>query len=702
MRKNRRTSRFKACAIATVAAAASSLAFTGSALAQTFNVTNEATLEAALASANAAGGTNTINMAVGLYNPTATLGIKPGTLTLQGPAPVVTVQGLPVHFTGGALVTPAPGASIFSVDAGATLNFNNIDVTAAGSAGNGVIDDNGVTNLNQSTITGQGPGLAVESGATGTLNNSTISDGLDFGIIDDGTLTLNNSTIARNANGGIDNVNGVLSLNNSIISKNGAPNCTGPADTSDHSLDSGTSCGVGALSSTDPLLAAINIKGGTTPVDIPGLGSPAIKAGDPAKCPSVDERNAASPSVAGQPCDLGAVETYYGVAPVLTNGPVHVASASASGTVATFTPTWTAGSPVTGVSCAPASGSTFVPGQTTVTCSGTDSFFGTAGTGTFVVTDTQSTPPVVTTSGDETVAAADATGAVATFTASATDAVDGTDPVTCTPASGSKFPLGPTTVTCTATDSGGLTGSANLVVTVADQTPPVITVPSGISAVGAGSLVTYSPAPSATDNVDGTDPVSCSPASGSAFPAGNTTVTCTSTDAAHNTATKTFVVTITTTIPDHTNATVQGEVPNGGAPGGLQITAATCEFGPVFIPGLAKTYGCTAAVTVTSTDSTTLLTVNDVSTAASVGHLVNPVPVAHALANAVQDQATSAVATGPTFTALTGTAAPLLNYTAPVTSDPVTLAFQQAISGTEPLYNGTYGATVLLQLSGTP
>jgi hypothetical protein len=46
-------------------------------------------------------------------------------------------------------------------------------------------------------------------------------------------------------------------------------------------------------------------------------------------------------------------------------------------------------------------------------------------------------------------------GTPVTFTATATDAVDGTDAVTCVPASGATFPVGHTTVTCTAHDAAG-------------------------------------------------------------------------------------------------------------------------------------------------------------------------------------------------------------------------------------------------------
>ncbi|MGW2086930.1 VWA domain-containing protein [Streptomyces sp. NPDC001880] len=66
--------------------------------------------------------------------------------------------------------------------------------------------------------------------------------------------------------------------------------------------------------------------------------------------------------------------------------------------------------------------------------------------------------PVVTVD-DLTVRAKDKNGARVTYTATAEDATDGTLPVTCSPASGSLFPVGRTTVTCSATDSTGNTGT---------------------------------------------------------------------------------------------------------------------------------------------------------------------------------------------------------------------------------------------------
>jgi hypothetical protein len=52
------------------------------------------------------------------------------------------------------------------------------------------------------------------------------------------------------------------------------------------------------------------------------------------------------------------------------------------------------------------------------------------------------------------------------YAVSATDAVDGAVPVHCSPASGNKFPVGRTTVTCSATDSSANTAQARFTITV--------------------------------------------------------------------------------------------------------------------------------------------------------------------------------------------------------------------------------------------
>src|SRR5262249_27471026 len=191
------------------------------------------------------------------------------------------------------------------------------------------------------------------------------------------------------------------------------------------------------------------------------------------------------------------------------------------------------------------SGSTFPIATTTVTCTAADAAGNTASKS-FTVTVTaqpDTTPPVVTVPANITAEATSPAGAGVTYSASAPRNVGGPVPVTCTPASGSTFPLGTTTVTCTATDKAGNVGSASFTVTVKDTTAPAITVPANITTVAtsaAGAVVTYTA--NATDAV-GVTSFACTPASGSTFPIATTTVTCTAAEAAGNTARKSFMVT---------------------------------------------------------------------------------------------------------------------------------------------------------------
>ena len=143
--------------------------------------------------------------------------------------------------------------------------------------------------------------------------------------------------------------------------------------------------------------------------------------------------------------------------------------------------------------------------------------------------------------------ATSAEGAIVTYlNPTATDGETSVN-VTCTPASGSTFPVGPTTVSCSATDDSGNTETKSFVVTVEDNTKPVISTVSDITTEAtsdAGAVVTYTN-PTATDAVDGTVDVTCTPASGSPFALGTNKVTCTATDKAGNKEESTFDVIVT-------------------------------------------------------------------------------------------------------------------------------------------------------------
>jgi fibro-slime domain-containing protein len=152
------------------------------------------------------------------------------------------------------------------------------------------------------------------------------------------------------------------------------------------------------------------------------------------------------------------------------------------------------------------------------------------------------TPPVIGVVSNVVAEATAATGAIVTLaTPTATDNVDAAPVVSLTPTSGTRFALGTTTVTVRATDAAGNAATATFTVTVRDTTPPILTLPANIEVTAAGP-VTFTA--TAADLVDGTDAVTCAPASGSAFAVGTTTVSCNTTDRAGNAAHGTFIVTV--------------------------------------------------------------------------------------------------------------------------------------------------------------
>ncbi|HYC90831.1 MAG TPA: HYR domain-containing protein [Thermoanaerobaculia bacterium] len=153
-------------------------------------------------------------------------------------------------------------------------------------------------------------------------------------------------------------------------------------------------------------------------------------------------------------------------------------------------------------------------------------------------------------------------GAIVHYEVTATSTSDPDVDVTCTFPSGSLFSVGQTTVTCTATDDQGQTATNDFVVAVVDTTPPALTLPEDITAEatsGSGAVVTFEA--TATDLVDGDVAVSCHPASGSTFPIGTTTVTCSAVDAHANSVQGTFDVTVAdTTAPVITSITASPDV----------------------------------------------------------------------------------------------------------------------------------------------
>jgi carboxypeptidase T len=139
----------------------------------------------------------------------------------------------------------------------------------------------------------------------------------------------------------------------------------------------------------------------------------------------------------------------------------------------------------------------------------------------------------------------------------------------------------------------------------------------------------------------------------------------------------------------------QGGV-GGTVPSTLALTPAT--FG-AFTPGIAKEYDAAATATTVGTAGNALLSVADPSPT-NTGKLVNG---AFTLANPLRAAATSPAGSGSALAPVGGSAAPtsLLTYTGPVSNDPVTVAFKQAIGANDALRTGTYSTTLTFTLSTT-
>jgi hypothetical protein len=191
--------------------------------------------------------------------------------------------------------------------------------------------------------------------------------------------------------------------------------------------------------------------------------------------------------------------------------------------------------PTPTITCDHASGSLFSLGTTTVGCTASDSFGSTSGTFLVVVMDTVA--PVL-----HVPASFSTDNPVVTFTATATDAIDGPLTPVCSPASGSTFAEGVTEVVCSVGDSSANFAVGRFNVTV--STLPVLTLPADFSVEATGpngAMVSY-----VATAERGT--ITCTPPSGATFHLGPTLVQCSATGPG-GTTTGSFTVTVVDTTP---------------------------------------------------------------------------------------------------------------------------------------------------------
>jgi hypothetical protein len=297
-----------------------------------------------------------------------------------------------------------------------------------------------------------------------------------------------------------------------------------------------------------------------------------------------------------------------------------------------------------------ATGGTFPVGVTTVSCGAKDAVGNISQTKAFDVTITKPSAPALNLPASQSVAATDPTGVVVSYPAATSPA--GTP--TCTPASGSLFPIGNTSVGCTVTDVFGqtTTGTFQISVGLPGGPKPVVPADQTVTATSpAGAKVDYPAATSAAG------PVTCAPVSGSTFVIGTTTVTCSVTDAFQQVGTASFKVIVNK--PAVPVIKVQGLVE--------VLTEATSAVAKFDAPtSAAGTPTCSATSGSVFPAGTTTVTCNVTDAFGQVGSatfqvVVRP-PLVIPIVQVLPDTTTTAVpatTVAPTTQAPTTTAAPI-------------------------------------------
>jgi hypothetical protein len=255
--------------------------------------------------------------------------------------------------------------------------------------------------------------------------------------------------------------------------------------------------------------------------------------------------------------DRGSQQTAKGKdrdAPVITvpDNLIHEASDS-NGAIVTYEVTATDNvDQNVSLTCSPVSGSIFSLGTSQVACVATD-WKGNSSSSSFEVSVIDSTAPVLALPTDISLITASEKETTVNYEVIAHDAVAGNLAANCNPVSGSAFPVGETRVDCLATDHHGNSSAGSFMVFVqfgADQSPPALSIPGDMTVEAdsaEGTLVTYEV--SAFDDFDGEVPPTCSHASGTLFPLGQTLVTCDAADNQGNTSSASFNVTVADTQP---------------------------------------------------------------------------------------------------------------------------------------------------------
>ncbi|HUJ71816.1 MAG TPA: choice-of-anchor Q domain-containing protein [Verrucomicrobiae bacterium] len=292
------------------------------------------------------------------------------------------------------------------------------------------------------------------------------------------------------------NIPGYVEVLNTIIAGNTAdsiPDVGGTIASDGHNLIGISDGSTGFVNGTNgdligsaahplaPGLSMLASNGGPTFTCALLSSSPAINAGADVDCPATDQRGVTRPQIIH--CDIGAFEFNNrpptAICQNVTVSVVSNCSAAASINNGSFDP-----DPGDTVTLSQSPPSPYPVGVTTVTLTATD-HQGATNSCTATVTVVNHVPPTITCPPTIATAAVTPAGAVVAFS---NPPASGCSPtVRCSPDSGSTFPIGDTTVACTASDVSGNTNSCSFTVHVKNVTEQLSDTDATISGLGLDS-----------------------------------------------------------------------------------------------------------------------------------------------------------------------------------------------------------------------
>ncbi|HXF40589.1 MAG TPA: choice-of-anchor Q domain-containing protein [Blastocatellia bacterium] len=441
------------------------------------------------------------------------------------------------------------------------------DGKSQGTSGGGIIHSSGTLTISNVLLTRNtadisGGGIDNLINSTLIVTNSTLSgnssSSVGGGIQNDGTLTITNSTLSGNTagftGGGIGNDHGDLTITNSTVSGNSASSsgggisnfAFGTANISFTTMSGNSAVqGGGIYNAGDPNLSTVNIKN--------SIVANSTSGGDCSNSGTFNPTGTNFTTNGTCPGFTQVTPAQLNLGPLADNGGPTQTHALLPGSVAidavpdcTDVGGSTVGTDQRGVgrpqgSACDVGAYEFVPCNQTPAIICPESFS--------VSTDPDKCAAVVEFSPQADCPCSGGGGALIFLkrthvTRSASAQQTAPCVANCSPPSGSTFPKGETTVICTASDSFGNTSQpCSFTITVNDTVPPMITCPTITSvtpAPGGSNIVTFTQ-PAASDNCPGVT-ASCDPPSGSTFPSGCSTVTCTATDTSGNTSDCSFEV----------------------------------------------------------------------------------------------------------------------------------------------------------------